>query len=87
MPIKKHVCKIKENNVLEIPKTIADAIGIGEGTVVKCFSNNDGYSFRVEVTPTFETVKMLEDYRTVNQELREKIKQLEEEYNKLRENK
>lgn len=86
MPIKKHVCIIKENNLLEIPKSIADALGLGVNSVVKCYSNNDGYSFKVEVAPSYETVSLLEEYKVVNTELRTKIKQLEEENRKLKEN-
>lgn len=86
MPIKKHVCQIKENNTLQIPKTIVDALGISTNSVVRCFSNNDGYSFKVELVPSFENVKMLDEYKSITQQLRERIKELEAENRKLREN-
>lgn len=87
MPIKKHVVKIEKDNMIQIPKTIADAIGLGENSVVRCYSNGNGYSFTVETVPSYESVVLLQEYKTVNEELREKIKQLESENQKLRENK
>ena len=81
MPIVKHVMKVEQKNKLEIPESICRALGLGENSVVKVYSNNNGYSFTVETAPSFETVKLLEEFKQRNSELSARVKELEAKLN------
>lgn len=69
MPIKKHIVRAEayiapervkpEYVFVRIPESICSAMGIGEGTPLKMYSNNNGYSFTVEVPLSFENLDML----------------------------
>lgn len=87
MPIKKHILeahKINGGCVVEIPQSVCDAIGIQNGTPVKLYSNNNGYSFTVEVVPSYENVKALDVANTKNTELRNKNVELEKTVQNLK---
>ena len=87
MPIKKHILeahKINGGCVVEIPQSVCDAIGIQNGTPVKLYSNNNGYSFTVEVVPSYENVKALDAVNTKNTELRNKNIELEKTVKNLK---
>ena len=82
MPIKKHIQKVKQienQNILTIPKSICDAIGIGDESVVRVFSNNNGYSFTVETMLSYENAQLLEQVKQSNLELKEYNKVLKDE--------
>lgn len=82
MPIKKHIVKVEKNNTITIPQTLCSALGIGEGTCLKVYSNNDSTSFTCSVPFSFENMQTLETYKQENNQLRQKIKQLEERLQK-----
>ena len=77
MPIKTHIVKVEKGNKIEIPKTICDALGISDSIPLKVKSDNSGYRFYVEVIPTYEGAKKV-------QELREQIEILQEENKRLK---
>ena len=79
MPIKKHVIKVEKDNTITIPKTLCSALGIGEGTCLKVYSNNDNTSFTCEVPFSYENMKTLEKYRQENRELRELVDKLKKQ--------
>lgn len=91
MPIKKHVVKIvkkDKKNILEIPESICSALGINTDSVVKVYSNNNGYSFTVESMLSYENVCLLEQLRQQNEDLKNmnldltnKLKKYEQENN------
>ena len=79
MPIKKHILqahKINGGCVVEVPQTICDAIGIQDGTPIKVYSNNNGYSFTVEIVPSYENAVKLEQATIKNMELQKENKDL-----------
>lgn len=79
MPIKKHILqahKINGGCVVEVPQTICDAIGIQDGTPIKVFSNSSGYSFTVEIVPSYENAVQLERVNAKNTELQKENKDL-----------
>ena len=80
MPIKKHIVKVEKDNKITIPKTLCDALGIGEGTSLKVFSNGNNYSFTCEVPFSYENMKLLEMYREENDKLQARVKELEQTY-------
>lgn len=85
MPIKKHVVEVKEGNVIEIPKSICDALGIGSGCAVRVYSNNNGYSFCVETVPNYEVVKGIDYYKELYEQACAQNKGLAEKLRKYSE--
>ena len=84
MPIKKHIVKVETNNKFTIPKTLCDALGIGEGTSLKVYSNGNNCSFTCEVPFSYENLTLLESYKQHNEELSQENKQLKNTIQELK---
>lgn len=82
MPIKKHILKVEKiqnKNYIQVPETICNALGINENSVVKVYSSNDGYSFKVETMLSFDNCVTLERYREENQQLKNTVNSVKKE--------
>ena len=81
MPIKKHIVRVQQNNNIQIPKSICDALGIGEGTSLRVYSDGNRYSFSCEVPLSYENALLLEKYKEENYSLRNKLETFKKKYN------